>query len=137
MLNLVNVYGSVPHNMTQEALGFCVRQKLRCINLFMFRLSTAKYIIEYIGLENGIAMGCFISLVLFVVVMEVIRKGLKPEHRFNQGEVELGALMDDLTIVQDNTNVARDVLSRLSEMISWSQMAFKLRKSRSFRKCGF
>ncbi|KAK3801650.1 hypothetical protein RRG08_033837 [Elysia crispata] len=67
------------------------------------RFSTNSYTTDWINLEIGIAMGCTISPILFVMAMEVILKAAGD----SAGPASLGggympslkAFMDDTTII--------------------------------------
>ena len=136
-LDLANAYGSVPHRMIKFALDFFyVPPKLSSwlmayFNLLSFRFTTTKYTTGFVKLQKGIAMGCVISPILFVMVMEVVLRGLAPEYRINRGEVKIRAFMDDLTVIQRTVEVAKNVLEKLSSLIAWTGMTFKPKKSRS------
>lgn len=136
-LDLANAYGSVPHRMIMFALDFfhvpCKFSSwlMSYFNLLAFRFTTSKYTTAFVQLHKGIAMGCVISPILFVMVMEVVLRGLHPEQRVQDGEVKIRAFMDDLTVIQVTEDGVKTVLSRLSELILWTGMSFKARKSRS------
>ncbi|GFO27689.1 reverse transcriptase [Plakobranchus ocellatus] len=77
-LDLANAYGSVPHEMIQLALRMYHVPEVIQVMLddyfsgFRMRFSTNNYTTNWINLEVGIAMGCTISPILFVMAMEVI-----------------------------------------------------------------
>ncbi|GFO46016.1 reverse transcriptase [Plakobranchus ocellatus] len=79
-LDLANAYGSVPHEMIQLALRMYHVPEAMQVMLddyfsgFRMRFSTNDYTTNWINLEVGIAMGCTISPILFVMAMEVILK---------------------------------------------------------------
>ncbi|KAK3750391.1 hypothetical protein RRG08_015884 [Elysia crispata] len=79
-LDLVNAYGSVPHQMIQLALRmYHVPEDIQVMlddyfSGFRMRFSTNSYTTDWINLEIGIAMGCTISPILFVIAMEVSRR---------------------------------------------------------------
>ncbi|GFN92196.1 reverse transcriptase [Plakobranchus ocellatus] len=98
------------------------------------RFSTNNYTINWINLEVGIAMGCTISPILFVMAMEVILKAAEG----SAGPANLGggcsmpplkAFMDDTTIIKEDET--RWMLTRLDDLMSWCRMEFKPKKSRS------
>ncbi|KAK3799430.1 hypothetical protein RRG08_009973 [Elysia crispata] len=100
------------------------------------RFSTNSYITDWINLEIGIAMGCTISTVLFVMAMEVILKAAED----SAGPANLGsgcyksplkAFMDDTTIICSNEDETRQMLERLDVLMAWCRMKFKPKKSRS------
>ena len=103
---------------------------------FRMRFSTNSYTTEWINLEIGIAMGCTISPILFVMAMEVILKAAEN----SAGPANLGggcympslkAFMDDTTIICTNNEETRRMLERLDVLMAWCRMKFKPKKSRS------
>ncbi|GFR86575.1 reverse transcriptase [Elysia marginata] len=84
-LDLANTYGSVPHGMIQQALRmYHVPEDIQVMldddfSGFRMRFSTSDYTTNWINLEVGIAMGCTISPILFVMAMEVILKAAEAE----------------------------------------------------------
>ena len=100
------------------------------------RYSTQSFTTDWVNLEVGIAMGCTISPILFVLAMEVI---LKASEQY-AGPTNLGdgcqmhplkAFMDDTTILCSEEEDTRKILERLDGLMSWSRMSFKPKKSRS------
>ena len=77
-LDQANAYGSIPHEMTQVSLqtyhvSLNIREMLKTyFNGVLRRFSTKEYTTSWIDLGIGIAMGCAISLILFVLAMVVI-----------------------------------------------------------------
>ncbi|GFN80341.1 reverse transcriptase [Plakobranchus ocellatus] len=103
------------------------------------RLSTNSYTTNWINLEVGIAKGCTISSILFVMAMEVILKAAEG----SAGPANLGggcsmpplkAFMDDTTIICSKEDETRRKLTRLDDLMSWCRMEFKPKKSRSLSK---
>ncbi|GFN92499.1 reverse transcriptase [Plakobranchus ocellatus] len=97
---------------------------------FRMRFSTNDYTTNWINLEFGIAMGCTISPILFVMAMEVILKAAEG----NAGPVNLGgrcsmpplkASMDDTTVICSKEDGTRRMLTRLDVLMSWCGMEFK------------
>ncbi|GFR94546.1 reverse transcriptase [Elysia marginata] len=86
-LDLANAYGSVPHKMIQLALRmYHVPEDIQVmldyyLSGFCMRFSTADYTTNWINLEVGIAIGCTISPILFVMAMEVILKAAESSAR--------------------------------------------------------
>ena len=87
------------------------------------RLSTNSYTTDWINLEIGIAMGCTISPILFVLVREVNFKAAEE----GAGPVNLGggyymppfkALMTDTTLICSNESETRRMLKRLGGLMS-------------------
>ena len=141
-LDLANAYGSVPHDMIQLALEMHhvpenIRNMLRkYFDGFSMRFSTKEYTTDWINLEVGIAMGCAISPILFVLAMEVIlRAAMSTARQTDLGDgykiPPLKAFMDDTTVLSSKESETRHVLERLDEIIASSRMKFKPKKSRS------
>ena len=103
---------------------------------FRMRFSTNRYITDWMNLEIGIAMGCTISSILFVMATVVI---LKAEED-SAGPANLGsgcyipslkAFMDDTTIICSKEDETNRMLERLDVLMAWCRMKFKPKKSRS------
>ena len=76
------------------------------------RFSTSSYNNDKVNLEIGIAMGCTISPILFVMAMEVTLKAAEDSAGPpNRGGISympfLKALMDDTTIICSNRDETR------------------------------
>ena len=141
-LDLANAYGSVPHDMIQLALEMYhipenIRTMLRkYFQGFSMRFSTKEYTTDWIDLEVGIAMGCAISPILFVLAMEVILKAaMKSSGPVNLGDgyqmPPLKAFMDDTTVLSTDEEETHQILKQLDELVASSRMRFKPKKSRS------
>lgn len=134
-LDLANAYGSVPHNIIQESMNFFhVPEKLKHLlktyfQKFQFRFTLKEYVTQFISLDKGIAMGCAISPILFVMVIEMVLRGT--EKYVSAEKVNIRAFMDDLTIIEEDIEATQKMLDRLSELIGWTKMAFKPKKSRA------
>ena len=82
-LDLANAYRSGQHHLIAKALDFFwvpnkVREVIvRYYNGFLMCFSAPKYTTKWQELEVGTPMGCVISQLLFVMVMEVIIHGTK------------------------------------------------------------
>src|SRR3984885_12399458 len=101
---------------------------------FAVRFSTKEYTTDWVDLQTGIAMGCTISPILFVMAMQVI---LKAAESFAKGTKldegyhlpPLKAFMDDTTILTTDEGQARKMLDRLDDLIKWCRMSFKPKKT--------
>ena len=105
-------------------------------NSFRMRFSTNSYTTDWINLEIGIAMGCTISPILFVIAMEVILKAAEgstgPANlRGGCYMPPLKAFMDDTTVICSNETETCQILERLCGLMSWCRMNFKPKKSHS------
>ncbi|GFO22350.1 reverse transcriptase [Plakobranchus ocellatus] len=94
------------------------------------RFSTINYTKRWINLEVGIAMGCTISPILFVIAMEVILKAAEG----SAGPANLGggcsmpplkAFMDDTTIICSKEDETRRMLTRLDDLMSYNGVQAK------------
>lgn len=140
-LDLANAYGSVPHKIIEYALHFFhVPQQfidyiMKYYRGFKMRFTTNKYTTQWQELEVGIPIGCSISPVLFVLAMELLVRGAERygkgvEFAPNQELPSIRAFMDDLTILTPSFENADAILKRLEELMAWSRMKFKAKKSR-------
>src|SRR5215475_7038850 len=84
-LDLANAYGAVPHCLLWKALEMhhvplvVVDILKQYFNAFKMRYSTPIYTTDWTQLEFGIAMGCTVSPVLFVLAMQVLLKAAEAE----------------------------------------------------------
>ncbi|GFO02404.1 reverse transcriptase [Plakobranchus ocellatus] len=133
-LDLANAYGSVPHEMIQLALRMYHVPEVIQVMLddyfsgFRMRFSTNSYTTNWINLEVGIAMGCTISPILFVMAMEVILKAAEG----SAGPANLGggcsmpplkAFMDDTTSICSKEDETRRMLTRLDDLMSCASIS--------------
>ena len=141
-LDLANAYGSVPHALIEYAMAFfwipesVKNYVMKYYEEFQMRFSTGEYTTRWVDLEVGIPMGCTISPILFVLAMEIITKAAErsgPGISFSEGEElpPIRAFMDDLTLLCPSTEAVMNILTKLEELMDWSRMKFKTKKSRS------
>ena len=134
-LDLANAYGSVPHKVLKLAMEhFWFPSEVQDLLMsyydnFVMRFSTGEFTTGWQRLEVGIAAGCTISVVLFVLVMEMILKSTSTEDLVIKAPLK--AFMDDITVLSKADSATRKVLERLDQLISWARMKFKAKKSRS------
>jgi hypothetical protein len=134
-LDLANAYGSVPHKLLELAMEhFWIpeviqRMMMEYYDNFVMRFTTGKFTTDWQRLEVGIAAGCTISVVLFVLVMEMILKST--ETKDEEIKIQLKGFMDDITVISKAEAATRNILKRLDDLIIWSRMKFKAKKSRS------
>ena len=74
----------------------------------------------------GIAAGCTISVILFVLVMEIILKSTDVEGLVM--EAPLKAFMNYITVLSEDEAGTRGVLKRLDGLITRSKIKFKAKK---------
>ena len=140
-LDLANAYGSIPHQLIMEALQhYHVPDPMQNLikNYFSnikLRFTVRSETTRWIDLERGIVTGCTISVILFVMGMNLIIKSAERETRGPKTEsgIRLPAnrgFMDDLTISTESHIQTRWILKALDETVSWARMKFKPKKSR-------
>ena len=136
-LDLANAYGSVPHVLLMKAMDFFyipedIQEIMRkYYSMFQMRFSTEDFTTEWHRLEIGIAAGCTISVIWFILVMEMLLRATDFSEEEAKVKAPKKAFMDDVTLITTEGEVMDKVLSRLDELVTWSRMKFKAKKSRS------
>lgn len=92
-------------------------------------------------LEKGIITGCTISMMLFILVMNLLVKAAEVEcrgplsrSRIHQPPIQ--AFMDDLTVIATSVLGCRWLLHSLERLVSWARMSFKPAKCKSLEVAG-
>jgi hypothetical protein len=127
-LDLANAYGSVPHKMLWLALEMYqvpahIRDMLKAyFNDLVLRFPTSRFTTDWTRLEIGIAMGCSISPILFVLAMQIILKAAEnaangPDLWEGCNMPPLKAYRNDTTVLTTGVEAARTILARLDEMV--------------------
>ncbi|GFN82312.1 polyprotein [Plakobranchus ocellatus] len=103
---------------------------------FRMRFSTNYSTTNWINLKVGIAMGCTISPILFVVAKEVIWKAAEgtavPANLVGGCSMSpLKASVDDTIVICSKEDETRRMLTPLDVLMSWCRIEFKPEKSRS------
>ena len=130
-LDLDNTYGSVPHELLMKAMEFFyipqeVQEVMRnYYNGFQMRFSTVDFTTEWHRLEVGIAAGCTISVIWFILVMEMLLRSTDCSEETAKVRAPKKAFMDDVTLLTRETETMQKVLNQLDELITWSRMKFK------------
>ncbi|XP_061733213.1 uncharacterized protein LOC133536595 [Nerophis ophidion] len=141
-LDLENAYGSIPHKLVEEALNrHHIPKKFRDLILdyyanFHLRVSSGKTTSDWHRLEKGIITGCTISVILFVLAMNMLVKSAEvqcrgPLSRSGVRQPPIRAFMDDLRVTTTSVPGCRWILNGLQEVISWARMNFKPAMSRA------
>ena len=141
-LDLANAYGTVPHQLIETALKhYHVPSHIQGIIVnylqgIKLRFKVGDQTTKWQNLEKGIVTGCTISVVLFVMGMNLLNKAASAETRgpkTNTGErlTPNRAFVDDLTVTTQTHVQARWILAALEETATWARMKFKPTKSRS------
>src|SRR5215469_5308480 len=130
-LDLANAYGSVPHSLIWKALEMHhvpenIVSIIKCyFRDFKMRFTTPSFTTDWMNLEIGIAMGCTVSPVLFVLAMQVLLKAVEPsteDAHLGKGVhmPPLQAFMDDTTILTNRKAKAQSILDGFEQLMSWS-----------------
>ena len=136
-VDLANAYGSLPHELLMKAMDFVyipdevqglMREYYR--NLQM-RFSTEDFTTKWHRLEIGITAGCTILVIWFVLVMEMLLRSADSTEDEAKVRSPKKAFMDDVTLLTAEVDSMQRVLTRLDELITWSRLNFKAKKSRS------
>lgn len=141
-LDLANAYGSIPHKLIESALQYYhIPEHIQgMINAYFsgmkLRFMVGEKMTAWQRLEKGIVTGCTISVVLFVMGMNLIINPANKETRGPKTSTGLHlptnrGFMDDLTVTTQTHIQARWVLKVLEEAATWARMNFKPKKSRS------
>ncbi|XP_052271350.1 uncharacterized protein LOC127872054 [Dreissena polymorpha] len=141
-LDIANAYGSIPHKLIETALKHYhipdhVQQIINeYFSNIQLRFAVGEQSTPWIRLEKGIVTGCTISVVLFVMGMNLIINAAKRETKGPKTTSGIylpsnRGFMDDLTVTTATHVQARWVLRALNETVTWARMKFKPKKSRS------
>ena len=98
---------------------------------FQMRFTTENFTTDWHRLEVGIGAGCTISVIWFVLVMEMLLRSADCSEELVKVRSPKKAFMDDVTLLTQNQKMMEKVLARLDDLITWSRMRFKAKKSRS------
>ena len=102
-LDLANAFGSVPHKLIEYAMDLfwippeVIKIMMDYYSLFIMRFTIADFTTAWQRLEIGIAAGCTVSVIWFVLVMEVLLRGTKINKETLYISVPKKAFMDDIT----------------------------------------
>ena len=97
-------YGSVRHLLIEKALDFFwIPEDIRKLisgyyKCTYMRFSNAKYSTNWQKLNIGIMMGCIISPLIFVLVMEMLLRSTK-DTTSEKTVPSMKAFMDDMTVI--------------------------------------
>ena len=127
-LDIENTCGSVRHQLLEKAMEFFwIPEDNKNILSAYFkwtyvRFSNCKYSPHRQKLNIGIMMGCIISPLLFVLVMEMILHNAEVKTNEITGP-SMKAFMDDVTQVTESTYGTTG--DRQQELFKWSVMKIK------------
>ena len=92
--------------------------------------SNAKYSINWQKLDIGIMMGCVISPLIFLLVIEMLLRSTKVTTS-KKTVPSMKAFMDDVTVISESISHMEKLLKRLRELFKRGVMKVKPSKSRS------
>ena len=143
-LDLANAYGAVPHLLIVKALRFYhVPEKIINIILKYFsevygRFSSKTVTSEWQQFEIGIFMGCVISVILFVLCMNLSHEYLKTRVPRSVEYIKEGTAIPPLKLFMDDSCLTtakmedmQVLLDIFQEFVVWSRFKLKSSKSRA------
>ena len=141
-LDLANAYGSVPHRLIEKAMiMYHIPEKVQDIvltyyNNIQVRFTTRQFTTDFQRVEKGIVTGCTVSVILFVMAINILLKTAMKECRGPKSlsgirQPSSRAFMDDMTVITEKAIGVRWILRKLEVLIEWARMRFKAKKSRS------
>ena len=129
-LDLENAHGSVRHQLLEKAMEFfwipkdiknLISKYFECTYV---RFSNNKYSTNWQKLNIGIMMGCVISPLLFVLVMEMILHSADVNTNQITG-LSMKAFMDDVTLITESRSHMEQLVTHLQELFKWAAMKIK------------
>ena len=135
-LDLENAYGSVRHQLLEKAMEFFwILEDIKNLISTYFkhtyvRFSNNRYPTNWQKLNIGIMMGCVISPLHFVLVMEMILRSADVNTNQITGP-PMKAFMDDVTLIAESRSHMEQLVTRLQELFKWVTMKIKPSKFRS------
>ncbi|XP_052224708.1 uncharacterized protein LOC127840340 [Dreissena polymorpha] len=141
-LDLANAYGSIPHQLIYTALrhyhvdGHIQKIITSYLDGIKLRFTVGDQLTRWQKLEKGIVTGCTVSVVLFIMGMNLLINAAQRETRGPKTESGIylpcsRGFMEDLTLTTTTHVQARWMLTALTDVASWGRMKFKAAKSRS------
>ena len=91
------------------------------------KFSNAKYSTNWQKLNIGIMMGCVISLLIFILVMEILLRSTE-DTTCKKIAPSMKTFMDDVTVISESKSHMEKLLKRLQELFKW---AVKKKKPKS------
>lgn len=123
----------VPHEIIKIAMNFfwiandVEWMLMNYCGKFRMRFLIGGFITEWQRLEIGIAAWCTVSVVLFVLVMEMLLRPTNCEEA--DTKTSLRAFMDDIAVVTYKRKATDSTLDWLNTLIEWTRRKFKAKKS--------
>ena len=129
-LDLENAYGSVRHQLLEKAMEFFwIPEDIKNLISTYFkrtyvRFSNNKYSTNWQKLNIGLMMGCVISPLLFILVMEMILRSADVNTNQITGP-SMKAFMDDVTLIAESRSHMEKLVICLQELFKWAAMKIK------------
>ena len=143
-LDLANAYGAVPHVLIIRALRYYnIPNKIINIIILYFsgvygRFSSRTVTSKWQKFEIGIFMGCVISVIIFVLVMnlsdEYLRVKIPRAIQYHKGDTPVPVMklfMDDACLATALTHDMMKVLTCFKQFVDWARFKLKASKSRA------
>ena len=141
-LDLANAYGSVPHQLIERAMvQYHIPNKIQDIIIRYYsnikvHFTTGTFTTKYQQLEKGIVTGCTVSVILFVMAINLIiniaeKEGQGSVSRSGIRQPSIRAFMDNMKVMTTRGMSVHWIIRKLNKTIEWAGMKFKPRKSRS------
>ena len=140
-LDIANAYGSIPHKLIVFALkryGIPISW-IRIVETYYKGLFSKSFSesakSSWHRQQGGIFQGCTLSIILFLVGMNIIIEYVAiakvPKYVFNNtGLPLLRTFMDDLSLMSPTVSGTKQLLSRCTTALSWAGLEFRADKSR-------
>ena len=129
-LDLENANGSVRHQLLEKAMEFFwIPEDIKNLISTFFkhtylRFSNNKYSANWQKLNIGIMMACVISLLLFILVMEMILRSADVNTNQITGP-SMKAFIDDVTLIAESRSHMEQLVTCLQELFKWATMKIK------------
>jgi hypothetical protein len=141
LLHLANAYGSIPNQVIEHAMDhYHFPDKIKMLIRSFYsnvrlRFNTPDFTTDWIKVERGIVTGCTVSVILFVLGMNLILKAAEQETRGPKMTSGIWMpptrrFMDDITITKESHIQSRWILGALEKTPSLARIKFKQRMSR-------
>ena len=132
-LDLENAHSSVRSPLEKTMDFFWIPEDIRKFisgyyKCSYMRFSNAKYSTNWQELNIGIMMGCVISPLIFVLVMEMLLRSTK-DTTSKKTDPFMKAFMDDVTVISESKSHMEKLVKRLQELFKWAVMMIKPSKS--------
>ena len=127
-LDLANAYGSVPHRLIERAMTqYHIPDNIQDIirryyNNIKVRFTIRSFTTKFQHLDKGIVTGCTVSVILFVMAINLKikfaeKEGRGPLSRSGIRQPSIRAFMDDMAVMTTRGMSAHWIIRKLDETI--------------------